>query len=117
MPKVDGEASALLGVGSLLRLDDERLVVTGRRADARALARFVPDCAVLMRGLIRDPEIPRSSKLLLGGLLVYLASPVDLVPDFVPIAGQLDDALMVALVLRAVFRRSGPQKLDRKSVV
>jgi uncharacterized membrane protein YkvA (DUF1232 family) len=87
------------------------LVVTGRRADARALARFIPDCLVLVRRLLADPAVPRSSKLLLGGLVAYLASPIDLVPDFVPVAGQLDDALVVALVLRAVLRRSGAQKL------
>ena len=87
------------------------LVVTGRRADARALARFIPDCLVLVRRLLGDPEVPRTTKLLLGGLVAYLASPIDLVPDFVPIAGQFDDALVVALVLRAVLRRSGAQKL------
>jgi uncharacterized membrane protein YkvA (DUF1232 family) len=75
------------------------------------LARFVPDCVVLVRRLLGDPAVPRSSKLLLGGLVAYLASPVDLVPDFVPVAGQVDDALMVALVLRSVLRRSGAQKV------
>jgi uncharacterized membrane protein YkvA (DUF1232 family) len=87
------------------------LVLAGRRADARAMARFVPDCVVLVRRLIRDPAVPRSSKLLLAGLVVYLASPIDLVPDFVPVAGQLDDALVLALVLRVVLRRSGAEKL------
>jgi uncharacterized membrane protein YkvA (DUF1232 family) len=87
------------------------LVATGRRAEARALARFIPDCLVLVRRLLGDPEVPRASKLLLAGLAAYLASPIDLVPDFVPVAGQLDDALVVALVMRAVFRRSGARKL------
>ena len=87
------------------------LVVAGRRDDARVVARFLPDCLVLVRRLLGDPAVPRTSKLLLGGLAVYLASPIDLVPDFVPIAGQLDDALVAALVLRAVFRRSGAPKL------
>jgi uncharacterized membrane protein YkvA (DUF1232 family) len=87
------------------------LVLTGRRADARALARFIPDCLVLVRRLLGDPAVPRKSKLLLGGLVVYLASPIDLVPDFVPVAGQLDDALLVVLVLRSVLRRAGAGKL------
>jgi uncharacterized membrane protein YkvA (DUF1232 family) len=87
------------------------LVVTGRRADARAIAGFIPDCIVLVRRLLGDPAVPRASKLLLGGLVAYLASPIDLVPDFIPVAGQLDDALVVALVLRAVLRRSGAGKL------
>jgi uncharacterized membrane protein YkvA (DUF1232 family) len=87
------------------------LVVTGRRADARAVAGFIPDCVVLVRRLLGDPAVPRAGKLLLVGLVAYLASPIDLVPDFIPVAGQLDDALVVALVLRAVLRRSGAAKL------
>ena len=85
------------------------LVVAGRRADAVALARFVPDCVVLVRRLLGDPRVPRRSRLALGALLVYLVSPIDLVPDFVPVAGQLDDALLVALVLRALVRSAGPE--------
>lgn len=100
-------AAVLAGYAAFVAL----LVATGRRSDARALARFVPDCLVLTRRLLGDPAVPRSSKLLLGGLVAYLASPVDLVPDFVPVAGHLDDALVVALVLRSVFRRSGTERL------
>jgi uncharacterized membrane protein YkvA (DUF1232 family) len=83
------------------------LVLAGRRGDARALAGLVPDCVVLFRRLIGDPRVPRSRKLLLAGLVAYLASPIDLVPDFIPVAGQLDDAIVVALVLRIVLRGSG----------
>jgi len=83
------------------------LVVAGRRGAAAALATFVPDCAVLVARLVRDPRVPRRHKLLLAGLAVYLASPIDLVPDFVPVAGQLDDAILLALVLRALVRRGG----------
>jgi uncharacterized membrane protein YkvA (DUF1232 family) len=83
------------------------LVRAGRRGEARALAGFVPDCVVLFRRLIADPRVPRSRKLMLAGLVVYLASPIDLVPDFIPVAGQLDDAILVALVLRIVVRGSG----------
>jgi uncharacterized membrane protein YkvA (DUF1232 family) len=84
------------------------LVAAGRRTDATALARFVPDCVVLVRRLIGDPRVPRETKLMLGALLVYLASPIDLVPDFIPVAGQLDDAIVLVLVLRYLLRRSGP---------
>ena len=80
------------------------LLAAGRGADARALARFVPDCVVLFRRLLADERIPRRRKLALVALLGYLASPIDLVPDFIPVAGQLDDALAVVLVLRFVLR-------------
>jgi uncharacterized membrane protein YkvA (DUF1232 family) len=84
------------------------LLLRGRRSDARALAGFVPDCVVLFRGLLGDGRVSRSRKLLLLGLVAYLALPIDLVPDFIPVAGQLDDAILVALVLRAVLRGAGP---------
>src|SRR5689334_7807690 len=83
------------------------LVVLGRRSDARALATFVPDCAVLVARLARDARVPRRRKLLLLALVGYLALPFDLVPDFIPIAGQLDDAIVVALVLRSLVRAGG----------
>jgi len=84
------------------------LAIAGRREDARAVAGFVPDCVVLLRGLLGDPRLPRSRKWLLAGLLLYLASPVDLVPDFIPVVGQLDDAIVLVLVLRSVLRAGGP---------
>ena len=87
------------------------LLALGRSRDARALAGFIPDCIVLVKRLLADPSVPRRHKVLLGALIGYLALPFDLVPDFIPVAGQADDALVVALVLRAVFRASGPERL------
>jgi uncharacterized membrane protein YkvA (DUF1232 family) len=84
------------------------LVVLGRRGDARALARFIPDCIVLSRRLLSDQRVPRAHKLLLLALVAYLAMPFDLVPDFIPVAGQLDDAIIVALVLRHLLRAADP---------
>jgi uncharacterized membrane protein YkvA (DUF1232 family) len=84
------------------------LVVVGRRESARALAGFIPDCIVLVRRLLHDPRVPRRYKLLLGLLVGYLALPIDLVPDFIPVAGQLDDAVVVAVILRVVLRSGGP---------
>ena len=89
------------------------LVAVGRRGDARAFATFIPDCIVLVTRLARDPRVPRRRKLLLVGLAGYLALPFDLVPDFIPVAGQLDDAIIVALVLRH-FIRSGGEPLIRE---
>lgn len=87
------------------------LVAAGRRQDARAFAGFIPDCLVLFRRLLGDRRVPRRRKLLLAALVAYLAMPIDLVPDFIPVAGQLDDAIIVALVLRAVLRSGGPELL------
>jgi uncharacterized membrane protein YkvA (DUF1232 family) len=87
------------------------LVVAGRRGQARALAGFIPDCIVLFKRLLVDPRVPQRRKALLAGMIGYLALPFDLVPDFIPVAGQLDDAVLVGLVLRAVLRSSGSELL------
>ena len=89
------------------------LVAFGRRSQARALAGFIPDCLVLFRRLLGDPSVPRRSKIAIAALLAYLALPFDLVPDFIPVAGQLDDVLVVALVLRATLRSGGPALVRR----
>ena len=83
------------------------LVVAGRREAARALAGFIPDCVILCSRLLRDPRVPRRKKALLIALAGYLAFPFDLVPDFVPVAGQIDDVVIVALVLRSLLRGGG----------
>src|SRR4051794_21316946 len=83
------------------------LVVAGRRDDARAFATLIPDCIVLVGRLVRDPQVPRRRKALLLALAGYLVMPFDLVPDFIPVAGQLDDAVVVALVLRSLLRGGG----------
>ena len=83
------------------------LVLFGRRRGAREVARFVPDCTVLFKRLLRDPRVPRRAKVAIALLIPYLALPFDLVPDFVPVAGQLDDAVLVALTIAYVARRAG----------
>jgi uncharacterized membrane protein YkvA (DUF1232 family) len=79
-------------------------IVAGKREEARAIAGFVPDCAVLFTRLLQDERLPRRHKLLIAALIPYLAMPFDLIPDFIPVAGQLDDAILVGLVLRRVVR-------------
>jgi uncharacterized membrane protein YkvA (DUF1232 family) len=88
------------------------LLVAGGRTDARALAGFVPDCAVLGRRLLADRRVPRRRKALLVLLIAYLAMPIDLVPDVIPVAGQLDDLILVAVVLRRVLRGGSASLLD-----
>jgi uncharacterized membrane protein YkvA (DUF1232 family) len=88
------------------------LLLAGRRESAGAVARFIPDCIVLLRRLIGDERVPRRYKALLLALLGYLLSPIDLVPDFIPIAGQLDDAVIAGLALRLVLRASGAGLLE-----
>jgi uncharacterized membrane protein YkvA (DUF1232 family) len=87
------------------------LSVVGRWGVAREVARFIPDCIMLVRGLLRDPRVPRQHKRLLGVLVAYLALPFDLVPDFIPVAGHVDDALVIVLALRIVLRGSGSELL------
>jgi uncharacterized membrane protein YkvA (DUF1232 family) len=82
------------------------LLIAGRRESARALAGFIPDCVVLCGRLLHDPRVPRRKKALLVALAGYLALPLDLVPDFIPVAGQLDD-VVIALVLRSFVRGGG----------
>jgi uncharacterized membrane protein YkvA (DUF1232 family) len=87
------------------------LVAGARQWDVRLIARLVPYCAILFKRLLGDSRVPRGWKVASALALVYLALPFDLVPDFIPIAGQLDDAILVALVLRGLLRSAGPQLL------
>ena len=79
----------------------------------REALRLVPDVVRLLRRLAADPGSPRGVRLRLWLLLAYLALPVDLVPDVVPVLGQADDAVVVVLVLRSVLRRVGEAALER----
>jgi uncharacterized membrane protein YkvA (DUF1232 family) len=79
----------------------------------RKALRLLPDLTRLIRRLAADKTVPTGVRIRLVLLLIYLASPIDLVPDFIPLIGYADDAVIVALVLRSVLRRAGPDALQR----
>jgi uncharacterized membrane protein YkvA (DUF1232 family) len=83
------------------------LLVIGRRTAARQLVTLLPNLVGLFRALLRDPRIPRGSRVMVGFALAWFVSPVDLVPEFVPVLGPLDDVVVAALVLRHVLRKAG----------
>ena len=86
-------------------------VVHRDRASLREAVRLLPDTLRLVRRLAADKAIPRSTRWALWLLLVYLASPIDLIPDFVPVVGYADDAIITSFVLRRVIRRAGRDRL------
>ena len=102
---VAGVAGVLVVVYAALVL---ALVAGARKWDLRMIARLVPHCGILFKRLVGDPRVSHTWKAASALALVYLAMPFDLVPDFIPVAGQLDDAILVALVLRGLLRNAGP---------
>jgi uncharacterized membrane protein YkvA (DUF1232 family) len=79
----------------------------------RDAVRLVPDVLRLLKRLTADPSLPRGVRLRVVLVLGYLAMPIDLVPDFIPVLGYADDVVVVAIVLRSVVRAAGPEPLDR----
>ncbi len=80
------------------------LVVVGHALLARELALLLPNLIRLFGGLLRDGRVPLRAKIVLAVASVWLASPIDLIPEFIPIVGSLDDAIVAALALRFVLR-------------
>jgi uncharacterized membrane protein YkvA (DUF1232 family) len=78
----------------------------------REATRLPPDLLRLLKRLAADPKMPRGVRIRLVLLMGYLALPFDLIPDFIPVLGYADDAIIVALVLRSVARRAGPAALS-----
>ena len=84
------------------------LVLLARRLPPgllRDLASFVPDCVTTVRRLRRDPRVPRRAKVVVALAGLWLVSPIDLLPEFLPVIGPLDDVLVVALALRYAARQ------------
>ena len=83
------------------------LILAGRRVAARELVTLVPNLLRLFKDLAKDPAVPRGTKIWLVLGAIWLASPIDLLPEFLPVLGPLDDAVVAALVLRHLVRRAG----------
>jgi uncharacterized membrane protein YkvA (DUF1232 family) len=84
------------------------LVLLARRLPPgllRDLASFVPDCVTTVRRLRRDPRVPPRAKVVVALAGLWLLSPIDLLPEFLPVIGPLDDVLVVALALRYAARQ------------
>ncbi len=79
----------------------------------RSTLRLIPDVVRLVRRLAGDKTLARGVRWRLWLLLAYLAMPIDVVPDFIPVLGYADDAIVIALALRSVVRRAGPEALEK----
>lgn len=117
---MDGWVATALGVGvglvAMWLVLIAVLLVAARgydRPGLREILRLLPDLLRLLKRLATDPGLDRGVRIRLWLLIAYLAVPLDLVPDFIPVLGYADDAVVVALALRSVARRAGPQALHR----
>jgi len=88
------------------------LILVGRRSAAREVAMLLPNLAILFKGLIQDPRVPKGSKVLLLFGAAWIASPIDLIPEFIPFLGPLDDAVVAALILRRLVRTAGREVVE-----
>ena len=82
-----------------------------RGVSAREIVRIVPDLIRLLRSVITDPKAPPDVRLILAGLLVWIVSPIDLIPEFIPVLGPLDDVVVAVVALRYTRRRLGVEDL------
>jgi uncharacterized membrane protein YkvA (DUF1232 family) len=85
------------------------LFAFGRVRAARELVGLVPNLLLLFKDLVRDERVPRGAKAWLGVAALWLASPIDLIPEFIPVLGPLDDAVVAAVVLRHLVRKAGSE--------
>ena len=97
----------LLGLGVVLASWVVLILLANRLPPglAKDLASFLPACATALRRLRTDPRVPRSAKIAVAIAAVWVISPIDLIPEFLPVIGPLDDVVVVALALRFAARR------------
>jgi uncharacterized membrane protein YkvA (DUF1232 family) len=97
----------LIAMGAVLAMWSALILLASRLPPglARDLAAFLPACVTLVRRLRRDPRVPRSAKIVMALAAVWVISPIDLIPEFLPVIGPLDDIVVVALALRYAVRR------------
>ena len=103
----------LIGVGVLLASWVLLVVLAARLPEGtlKELASFLPDCLTTVRRLRSDPRVPRRAKLAVGFAGLWVLSPIDLIPEFLPVIGPLDDVVVVALALRYAARQVPPEVL------
>ena len=105
-----------VGVGLVLAWVTMLVALAVARPEGSTIAdaaRLLPDLVGLVRRLAGDRTLPRSSRIVLGLLVAYLLFPLDVVPDFIPVLGYADDAIVVALALRRVVRVAGREAVER----
>jgi uncharacterized membrane protein YkvA (DUF1232 family) len=105
-----------IGLGLLLAWSAMLVVLVVARPQGATLAdaaRSLPELVGLVRRLAKDPAVPRRSRVTLWMLVGYLLLPFDLVPDFIPVLGYADDAIVVAIALRRVVRTAGEEAVLR----
>lgn len=90
------------------------LIFRPRGVQLRELLHVVPDVLRLLRSLIGDRSTPPDVRLVLGFLVLWIVSPIDLIPEFIPVLGPLDDVVVAAVALRYTRRRLGLEELRRR---
>ena len=104
---------AIIGAGCVAASWIVMVVLAARLPDGlvKDLVGFLPACVTAIRALRRDPRVPRSAKFAVGFAALWVVSPIDLIPEFLPVIGPLDDIVVVALAFRYAARRIPPQVL------
>jgi len=104
---------AVFVVGTWLAFVVVLLALRPRGISLREVKRVIPDLLRLLRDVAADRSLPKGVRRRLVALFAYLALPFDLIPDFIPLLGYVDDVIVVAIVLRSIVRTAGPDAVER----